>query len=93
MCEFKSAMAEISHKIGGLAKEKMKEAEIEIMEKLLPEDLSYDQTRVETNFNKNKKMVVNLKFGDTIPQENYLRQLLLDLENICNLFHCGSDQV
>ena len=93
MSEFKSAMAEIRHKIGGLAKEKMEEAEIEIMEKVLPEDLAYDQTRVENNVNKNKKMVVNLKFGDAIPHENCLRQLLLDLENVCNLFHCDSDQV
>ena len=93
MSEFKSTMAQTSRNLGRLAKEKMEEAEVEIMEKLLPEDLAMEQAGVETNVNKNKKTVVNLKFGDDSPQENCLRQLLLDLESVCSLFQGGNEQV
>ena len=76
-----------------LAREKTEEAEVEIMKKLLPKDLAMEQGGVENNVNKNKKTVVNLKFGDDNPRENCLRQLLLDLESVCSLFQGGHEQV
>lgn len=92
LSEFKSTLAQTSRNLGMLAKENMEEAEAEIMEKLLPKDLAMEQGGVETNVNKNKKTVVNLKFGDDNPQENCLRQLLLDLESVCSLFQGGYEQ-
>ena len=86
-------MAQTSRNLGRLAKEKMEEAEVEIIEKMLPADLAMEQAGVETNVNKNKKTVVNLKFGDDNHQENCLRQLLLDLESVCSLFQGSNEQV
>ena len=86
-------MAQTNRKLGKLAKEKMEEAEVDIKKKLLPKDLSLDEGGLENNVNKNKKTVVNLKFGDDDFQENCLRQLLLDLDSVCSLFQGFSDLV
>ena len=92
LAEFKRTMAQISHNLGQLSKEKMKEAEDEIRGKLLPTDLTINQGVVESNVNKNKKTVVNLKFDDDNAKENSLMRLLLDLESVCSHFHGGYEQ-
>ena len=86
-------MAQISHNLGQLSKATIKEAEDEIRGKLLPNDLTIDQGVVESNVNKNKKSVVNLKFDDDNAKENCIMRLLLDLENVCNHLQGDHDQV